>query len=325
MIQANFRTGFFLGLLALVLLAPNGVQAITFNSIVVFGGSVSDSGNAFALTGIANKPPYDKLDAFLVPTGPYSTGGHHFSNGATWVEDLAKYLGLNRNANPAFQGSSPFANNYAVGGARSTDGPDTFDLPEQVGAFLKDHGKIAPSDALYVIDFGGNDVRDALAAVLVNGDPNVILMKALDSIFFNLETLYTAGARKFLLLKVANIGRLPSVLILDVLYPGAAALAMGLTVGFNTGLDSVINSFIMSKPPAAGVDVAVLDVYVTVETLIDAPQDYGLTEVQNACVTPNVPPFSCKNPDQFLFWDGIHPTKTVQAIFAEEAAAVLGK
>jgi len=36
--------------LALVSLAPRLVQAMTFDSIVVFGGSVSDSGNVFALT-----------------------------------------------------------------------------------------------------------------------------------------------------------------------------------------------------------------------------------------------------------------------------------
>ena len=100
MIRGNFKNGFLFGVFALALLSPSWVQAMTFDSIVVFGGSVSDSGNAFALTGESNRPPYDKLDAFLVPTGPYSTGGHHFSNGATWIEDLAKYLRLNRNRIP---------------------------------------------------------------------------------------------------------------------------------------------------------------------------------------------------------------------------------
>lgn len=300
--------------LALMLLTAGWAEAMTFKGIVVFGGSVSDSGNFFALTGFANKPPYDQLDAFLVPTGPYNVGGHHSSNGPTWVEQFARPLGLSRHVQPAFQGSSRQAANYAVAGARSTDVALTLDLPEQVAAYLKDVHDKAPSDALYVIDFGGNDVRDALVA----GDPT-ILNNALDAIADNLQTLYAAGARKFLFLNVANIGKIPSVLILDGLFPGAAAAATALTVGFNMGLDMIIDA--LSLAPNA--EVAVLDVFQTVEELVANPQAYGLTEVENPCITPNVRPFSCKRPDQYLFWDGIHPTKAVHRIFAEEAFEVL--
>lgn len=300
--------------LALMLLTAGWVEAITFKGIVVFGGSVSDPGNFFALYGFANKPPYDQLDAFLVPTGPYAVGGHHSSNGPTWVEQFARPLGLSRYVQPAFQGSSRYAANYAVAGARSTDVALTLDLPEQVAAYLQDVHNKAPSDALYVIDFGGNDVRDALVA----GDPT-ILNNALDAIADNVQTLYAAGARKFLFLNVANIGRIPSVLILDSMFPGAAAAATALTVGFNMGLDIIIDA--ISLAPNA--EVALLDVFQTVEELVANPQAYGLTEVENACITPNVRPFTCKTPDKFLFWDGVHPTKAVHRIFAEEAFDVL--
>jgi phospholipase/lecithinase/hemolysin len=323
MTQGNFKNWSFLGVLAFALFTPNWAQAITFDSIVVFGGSVSDSGNAFVLSGITNRPPYDKVDDFLVPTGPYTKGGNHFSNGATWVEQYAKSRGLARSVNPAFRGSSPHATNYAVGGARSTDVALTFDMPEQVAAFLSDHGNVAPSDALYVIDFGGNDVRDALA-LLATGDmagAQKIIQDALNSIAFHVSLLYAAGARKFLFLNVANIGRLPSVLILDSLFPGAAAAATALTSLFNDGLDMIIDALSL----APGAEVAVLDVFLTVEALIADPQAHGLSNVANACIMPNVPPFTCKKEDEYLFWDGIHPTKAVQAIFAQEAAAVLGQ
>jgi hypothetical protein len=48
------------------------------------------------------------------------------------------------------------------------------------------------------------------------------------------------------------------------------------------------------------------------------------SQVEQVCITPNVPPFLCKNPEQFLFWDGVHATKAVHAFFAVQAANVLG-
>ncbi|HXV78862.1 MAG TPA: SGNH/GDSL hydrolase family protein [Candidatus Binatia bacterium] len=324
MTRENLKNKFLLGVLALGLLAPSWVQAITFDSIVVFGGSVSDSGNAFVLTGISNRPPYDRLDFLLIPDGPYSKGGNHFSNGATWIELYAKPRGLARSVLPAFRGSSPHATNYAVGGARSTDVAGTFDMPEQVGAFLSEHGNVASPDALYVIDFGGNDVRDALA-LLAMGDvagAQQIIQGALASIAFHVNLLYAAGARLFLFVNVANIGSLPSIRILDSMLPqNVLAAATVLTIEFNIGLDIIIN--VLSLAP--GAEVALLDVFQTVEALIADPQAFGLSNVTNACITPNVPPFTCKKENEYLFWDGIHPTKAVQAIFAQEAADVLGQ
>jgi outer membrane lipase/esterase len=40
-------------------------------------------------------------------------------------------------------------------------------------------------------------------------------------------------------------------------------------------------------------------------------------------VTPNIPPFTCREANEFLFWDGIHPSKAGHAIIAQEAAEVL--
>ena len=45
---------------------------------------------------------------------------------------------------------------------------------------------------------------------------------------------------------------------------------------------------------------------------------FGLTNVTQACITPYEAPFACTEPDEFLFWDGNHPTQARHAILAQE-------
>ena len=97
----------------------------------------------------------------VVPSAPYARGGHHLSNGPTWIEQLAQPLGLSRSVNPAFRGSNPFAMNFAVGTARARNDFTNPSLSLLVSAFLQKTGGVAQADALYVIQIGANDVRDA--------------------------------------------------------------------------------------------------------------------------------------------------------------------
>src|SRR5688500_13441901 len=98
-----------------LLLALPAVQAQTFDRLVVFGTSLSDPGNAFALRGGTSVPTDFDVDPLLVPERPYSRGGHHFSNGPTWVEQLAQTLGIGASAQPAMRSNNGRATNYAVG------------------------------------------------------------------------------------------------------------------------------------------------------------------------------------------------------------------
>lgn len=303
-------------ILTIALSLPAYAHAIDFDRIIVFGTSLSDPGNAFALTGQALKPPHSELDAMLIPPSPYVIGGHHFSNGATWIEQFARRIGLNQDVKPAFDGSKNKALNYAVGGARARSDGININLPDQVATFLSVVGYDAPRDALYVIDMGANDVRDALTS----GSPaeaEIILATALNSLATQLHTLNYFGANKFLILNVPNLGLLPSIQILDTFFPGAAALADDLTRTFNFHLDAVVDSL-------AGAEISRLDVYTELNEIVGDPKRFGLSEGAAPCVAPGVQPSTCRNPEQHLFWDGVHPTKAGHAIFAREAEKSLG-
>ncbi|MBN3789469.1 SGNH/GDSL hydrolase family protein [Burkholderia sp. Ac-20353] len=329
----------------LVLALPGAAGArLTFSSIVVFGTSLSDPGNAFTLlthppAGLSlasnvsqNHPPYDTLDESLIPSAPYAKGGHHFSNGATWIEQFALGTGLASNVRPAFRSSSGNARNYAVGGARATPFPHRVNLPDQVQAFLHDVNRTAPSDALYVIEIGSNDLFDALAAFFAvyqtTGSQsqalaaaNGVVANALTGIAQNMQALYGAGARKFLVWDAPRLERTPAVLALG---QNVAFIASKLVDGFNQGLgQQVLSSSALGGLP--GIQIAELDVSGQMTTIIKSPGNFGLTDVTDPCITPNTPPFTCRQPDEYFFWDGIHPTKTVHAFIAQNAAETLAQ
>ena len=164
------------------------------------------------------------LNPLLIPSAPYAKGGHHFSNGATWIEQFARSIGLGGSVRPALATNNAAATNYAVGAARSYSDGINFNLTRQVDLFLVRSGGVASPHALYVIEMGGNDIRDAFQVYAGGGDGAPILQAALDSIEQNIQRLYEAGATNYLVWIPPNVGLTPA---LRTLGPAAGALAGG--------------------------------------------------------------------------------------------------
>ena len=118
------------------------------------------------------------------------------------------------------------------------------------------------------------------------------------------------------------MGLTPAIRTLDTISPGAAQLATGLTQGFNAGLDGVVAQLSAALP---GIRIVRLDAFGLLNHIVADPAAFGLTDVTSACVTPNIPPFTCQSADEFLFWDGIHPSNAAHAIIANEAALALAR
>jgi outer membrane lipase/esterase len=324
MIQSTVRPwSFAVGALVLVLALPGAPAArLSLERLVVFGTSLSDPGNAFALTHATTTPPYDTLDAFLVPSASYATGGQHFSNGPTWVEQFAQSRGLSRSTQPAFQNASPWATNFAIATSRARTSVATASLGFQVAAFLTAANGVAPEDALYVIEMGTNDLRDALLASLGGGNGSAIVTDATAAIGDSIAALYAAGARKFLVWNSPNIALTPAVGILDALVPvDVASLATLLTVFFNANLQAELAT-LAALPDIEIVD---FDAFQMFNAVAAAPGAFGLSVVNMPCVIPNVAPFHCDAPDAYLFWDGIHPTRAAHGLIADAAAARLAQ
>ena len=282
---------------------------------VVFGDSLSDPGNAFVLLRDVEIPPFDSL----IPDAPYARGGLHFSNGPTWVEQLSVREHALPSAGPALFIPLVFSN-YAVGGARARrEGP--FDLSTQVGLFVNDFRGLGPSDALYVVFVGGNDLRDALAALAQDSTFLTslgIVQAAVFAIGDNLRTLHAAGARRFLVPNAPDISLAPAVRLLG---SDAQDAARFLVAQFNGGLELTLRGV----EAGLGVGIVRLDVFGMLNQIVAAPGAFGLTEVTLPCIAVGVRVRAfCATPGTFLFWDGLHPTVAGHRILAERAAAALG-
>ena len=302
---------------ALLLSTPARAAAQEYSEVVVFGDSLSDSGNAFAIRGAASTPPDYALDPFLVPGAPYARGGHHFQDGASWVEQLARSLGVSGSARPAFQSAGAVARNFAVGGARAREDGINVNLPAQVANYLERADGIASPTALYVIAIGSNDVRDALVAYSRGQNGGAILAAALGSVAQSITALSAAGARTFLVWNVPNIGLTPA---LRMAGPAASQLATTLSVAFNAQLMPLLGQIAAAVP---SIRIVSFDAFGLLTSIVADPGAYGMSNVTSACVTPSEPPFKCGLPDEFLFWDGIHPTRATHAIIAQQVMGLL--
>ena len=310
----------FPGIAALCVAALLGSPSVVTSQslpdrIVVFGDSLSDSGNGFVFAKTSSTPPDWGMDFLLIPDAPYARGGHHLSNGPTWIEQFARPLGFAPYVQPAFRSSSPDALNFAIGTARAREGTADPSLALQVASFLQKTGGVAPSDALYVIQIGANDVRDALAAGSVT-----ILQQAAAAIAANVQTLYAAGARHFLIWNVPDVGLTPTVRFLDQAMPGTAAAA---TLA-STALNALLQGAMAPLSSLPGISIVPFDAFGLISAIAGHPSQFALTNVTDACVTPNEPPFACTNPDDYLFWDGIHPTAAAHEIIARAVAMLFG-
>ncbi len=288
-------------------------DARKFSTLYVFGDSLSDPGNAFAVTGAVatgDEP---------IPSAPYDVNGHRFTNGPTWVEILARQALLLRGALPALK--YPSAGNYAFGGARAGSDSPALDLPEQVGLFLSNNDFRAPSGALYVIQFGGNDIN----AVLTANPPlsplaaQGAIANAVGAIKANIGVLKAHGARKFLVANAPNLGRVPVVRA-----AGAEAPAEQLSALFNGLLDLAL-----AELAADGTEIYRVNLFDFLEASSEYPQGLGFAGDPNPFTAPCLPVFVpelgvCTDADQRFYWDGIHPTRAAHRIAGNIAYNVLG-
>ncbi|MCA9168599.1 MAG: hypothetical protein KDB23_13080 [Planctomycetales bacterium] len=277
----------------LAMLSNRLVAAAAFSRIIVFGDSMSDSGNLYDLSnGFAN-------------TAPYYDG--HASNGPVWIEHVAAALGF-----PALEASRSGGTNYAYAGAQAGAGFSAASKYSLVPDNADDYG--IPNVAVQIDEFLGDDhtfTDDDLIALWVGHNDLGYWSKSPRTLIANLSDhisqLYEGGARNFL------VGNVFSQFGDRFTLPGSSSL--------NALLADQVNTW---RTDLSGVAIDTLDVAQLWTRVVANPQDFGFTEL-------NIPAFNgetgevAMNVDEYAWWDFVHPTASFHRVIAREALASLSK
>ena len=277
-----------------------------FGGLYVFGDSLSDSGNDALAIGAA--PLQVITGNAYIPSQPYASG--QFTNGDVWVRDFATTIGLGSFGAPSLAGGG----DYAFGGARvATDGAGLApSLAAQTAMFLTPRGGVAPANALYVLEGGGNDARDVLVAAASSATPNAVIAAAAAAYAAAtgalIDQLQAAGAQRIVVWDVPDLGKAPAVTAL-----GAGASFLG------TSIASAMNSALSARLAVESPGVSLFDVFGLEDAIVANPAAFGLVNVTDACGAPS----NACDPATAASWDGIHPTAAAHALIAGQFAAAV--
>jgi phospholipase/lecithinase/hemolysin len=325
-----FNKGKIMGIIkllavAIFLAAPILVnaQGPVFTQLIVFGDSLSDDGN------IAHR--VRDTFGFSYPSSNFNYSDYRFTDDTntspaanlytgTWHEQLAKiYPGLAVAKNSLDGGTD-----YAFGGATTKNGTQertiinnpfpfsggdftiTIDnMGRQITNYLASHATDA--NALYVLWGGGNDLFDDNSAQSVIDTANRV--GAL------IVQLANAGARNFLVPNVPPLGAVPN----SFGDPNRVAALDLASANYRDQLNSVIASTI-SGLAEGGITVHVyaFDVWLGLIRVLGQPAHYGFVNTIDPAQGG-----SGVNPDQYLFWDDLHPTTGGHHYLASEANRLL--
>ena len=294
-----------------------------YETLYVFGDSLSDTGNDIILTRIQRiDPPIPPSES---PHRTYYNG--RFSNGPVAVEYLWRRLRGNDSAslNPFLSNIKLPAQggiNFAFGGSTSdylNQMPGGIYVPGTLGQIelfrkaLK--GKRAKANALYTVWTGANDYLLGLEEGTNPPPPSEVVVNITKAI----KTLHSLGARNFLVPNLPDLGLTPFIQ-----EKGLSAEFLLLTEGHNALLAEALNEL---APRLPGIRIFLVDLFKVSQDLLNESENPIITTPPASETLPGgmgaascffINPATCPDVDvtadlaqPFAFWDLMHPTTFV--------------
>lgn len=297
----------------------------------------------------------------VLPGEPYWQ--NHFSNGRVWNEYLAPMLAIDREdmtdfTNQAFGGSWAVTYDYQLTVWNLIRHPiNTLKtlivgklIPPSLGLTVQAYlltNEVLDDRTAYFVFTGANDYLNVL---VFEDNYNPAVMSAyidnvLDGVMAGVRKLTKAGARHVIIMGLPDVGITPKFVHTTDKPVLSAAIKL-----HNERLIARIDALRQVEPD---VHFLYIDINPFLQKALDNPQDYGLTNIRDACIDVKLPMFDafaaspyarnyvllyaqvlhyrdagfkrgernyhvCDTPDNYLFWDEIHPTTRAHRFLAYE-------
>lgn len=281
----------------LVSVGANGAASAQ-NRGIVFGDSLSDNGNYYAITGFPPSPPYYKGNA---------------SNGLIWPEFLFVSL------NSPVQGTGVAGNvDMAFFGARSdaidnpalypTHLPGARGLPLQISDFFAAGGRICSTDTV-VVWAGANNIRECIDGPTTCNTRSALRNNARSAAGSQVDAvkiLVKHGARTVLVPNTPSIG--PSTYWTTAADKNAGNAS---AAAFNATLFQKLKRLAATAP--AGTNLIYADANAVQQTILANPTAFGFSNTTASCLGGTT---VCANPNLYYYWDFLHWSEAAQAYYA---------
>jgi outer membrane lipase/esterase len=293
-------------------------HAQQYTSIVVFGDSLSDTGNVARLTeakyGLRIPGPVaDYTDGRFTDGADTVPAAQNFFG--VWIEQFAATLPSKPEIKDSLDGGTDYAYGFATTGSGTgvfTFGPsdslsvNVNNIGQQITDYLATHPKI--NDKTLFVVWGG--AIDVLYAASSNDVINAAINQA-----NNIQRLIEAGATHFIVPNLPPLGLVPRLngspatsipaTQASALYNDVLAAGLGILRDFN---------------PHRHLNLVQLDVFALFNRIVAAPARYSLVDISTS--SQGIPTI---DPDTYLFWDDLHPTTRGHNIRALTAARVIAR
>ena len=291
-------------------------QVRDYTRIVVFGDSLSDTGNVAHLTeakyGVPVPSPIGGNYTLGRFTDGYDTVPAAQNYFGVWVEELSAAIP----SHPAVINSLDGGTNYAYGFALTGGGTSTLQLAggqvsvdvenmgRQISDYLATHPKIN-NKTLFVVWGGANDVLNATSPTQI---VDAAIQETLD-----IHRLIAAGATQILVLNLPPLGLTPRLNGSFATAQTANAASALYNSWLATGV-AVLNDFYRWRHVA----IYPVNVFSLFTRIAANPAAVSLDNIVDpAQINPSV------NPDTYLFWDDLHPTTRGHNLVADAALKAL--